>query len=88
MHIVTTSKENISDTKKDLVTFIFNDELEIKNFISKLSKIKIKKYGMIVLVLSPNGMEFSDTQKQLFGLFGGFDGVFGKDHDAIVNSKL
>lgn len=84
MEIIT---PNVSiNTDKDCAIFIFKDDNELNQFLSKIATIPVKTSGVRVLSLIPNGKVLSPLQSDILSVIDGLDGVCS--NNASVNEKL
>lgn len=84
MKIITPS--GTTDTTKDSVVLMFNNDDDLSSFISLLVNIPVKTTGIRVLPLVPSGKELSPLMSSILAVIQEMDGIGGKDNDKICDN--
>jgi len=84
MEIITPNVSINTDT--DCAIFIFKDDNELNQFLSKIATTPVKTSGARVLSLIPNNKVLSPLQSAILSVIDGLDGACSKD--AAANEKL
>jgi len=84
MKIITPS--GTTDTIKDSVVLMFNNDDDLSSFISLLVNIPVKTTGIRVLPLVPSGKELSPLMSSILAVIQEMDGIGGKDNEKICDN--
>lgn len=84
MKIITPS--GTTDTTKDSVVLMFNNDDDLSSFISLLVNIPVKTTGIRVLPLIPSGKELSPLMSSVLAVIQEMDGIGGKDNEKICDN--
>jgi hypothetical protein len=84
MKIITPS--GTTDTTKDSVVLMFNNDDDLSSFISLLVNTPVKTTGIRVLPLVPPGKELSPLMSSILAVIQEMDGIGGKDNEKICDN--
>jgi uncharacterized spore protein YtfJ len=84
MKIITPS--GTTDTTKDSVVLMFNNDDDLSSFISLLVNIPVKTTGIRVLPLVPSGKQLSPLMSSILAVIQEMDGIGGKDNEKICDN--
>lgn len=80
--------KNISlDTHKDVISFGFESDDELSDFIKKLVETPVKS-GVRILCLIPPNLKLNPLASALIDVIEGMDGILGKDTEAIQKESV
>jgi uncharacterized spore protein YtfJ len=75
-----------TDTTKDSVVLMFNNDDDLSSFISLLVNIPVKTTGIRVLPLVPSGKQLSPLMSSILAVIQEMDGIGGKDNEKICDN--
>jgi hypothetical protein len=84
MKIITPS--GTTDTTKDSVVLMFNNDDDLSYCISLLVNTPVKTTGIRVLPLVPPGKELSPLMSSILAVIQEMDGIGGKDNEKICDN--
>jgi hypothetical protein len=80
--------KNKIDTDETATVFIFKDDSELSDFITKIISTPVRSSGARILALVPPDKELTFVQKSVLDIIEGLDGIGGNDNDQICDNAI
>jgi hypothetical protein len=86
MEIIT--RQGQINCENELVSFIFKDDNELNQFLNQLATSEVKTSGVRILSMIGENVKMNETQKKIFQILGGLDGIGGKENEQICDEAI
>jgi hypothetical protein len=87
MNIVTQNGV-IIECKDELVTYVFEDDNDLNNFLRRLATSQVKTSGIRILNVVGENVKMNEGRKMALQLMESLDGIGGERHDEICDETI